>query len=226
MQQSLRERHCPTLTGLRAWRWLFLVAVALTVAGCTGPAAKQAPRSDPPMAPVRFESSELRVTLLRIMGPGSQGSLVQDQGWREYVLEIGNVGTNPVTVHNVKLLNLDGRYVDSAGSYSEITAPPDPAYKAAGDVAASAARTAAGQIIPYGGYIVTVFSGVASASAAGDVASAKRSFGLRKLKKVELAPGGRIEGSAFLPNVSDAKALVVDYGNGQGVHRIEIPLPR
>ena len=166
------------------------------------------------------------MTLLKIMGAGGQGTLVQDQGWREYVLEIGNLGTKPVTVRNVKLLNLDGRYVESAGSYNEITAPPDPAYKVAGNVATSAASTAAGQIIPYGGYLVTVFSGVASASAAGEVASAKRSFALRKLKDVELAPGGRVEGSAFLPNISDAKALVVDYGNGQGVHRIEIPLPR
>jgi hypothetical protein len=196
------------------------------LAGCAGPAAKQAPRPDPPVAPVRIESSELRVTLLRIMGAGSQGTLVQDQGWREYVLEIGNLGTKPVTVHNVKLLNLDGRYVESAGSYDEIIAPPDPAYKVAGNVATSAASTAAGQIIPYGGYIVTVFSGVASASAAGDVASAKRTFALRKLKDVELAPGGRVEGSAFLPDIGDAKALVVDYGSGQEAHRIEIPLPR
>jgi hypothetical protein len=203
-----------------------MIAVALTVAGCAGPAPRQAPRPDRPVAPVRFESSELRVTLLRIMSAGSQGTLVQDEGWREYVLEIGNLGTRPVTVRNVKLLNLEGRYVDSAVSYNELTAPPDPAYKVAGDVAASAARTAAGQIIPYGGYIVTVFSGVASASAAGDVASAKRSFALRKLKDVELAPGGRVEGSAFLPNIGDAKALVLDFGNGQGDQRIEIALPR
>jgi hypothetical protein len=48
---------------------------------------------------------------------------------------------------------------------------------------------------------------------------------LRVLKNVELAPKGRVDGSAFLPNITRPKALVVDYILAGTTSRIEIPLP-
>jgi hypothetical protein len=42
---------------------------------------------------------------------------------------------------------------------------------------------------------------------------------------VELAPAGRVFGSAFLPNILDPEAVVVDYVVGETTERVEISLP-
>ena len=86
-------------------------------------------------APVRLASADLAVTLMGIAEQGSDGTLVEDPGWREYIMEIENLSTNVLTVQNVKLLNQTGRYVDSALAYDQITAPPDVNAGLAGDVA-------------------------------------------------------------------------------------------
>lgn len=210
---------------LKAYCFLALIATALGAAGCAGQKAKEPPRPKSNADAIWFESSDLRVTLIGILGMEHEGTLAEDPGWLEYVLDIDNRGRVPLTVRNVKLLNLSGRYIDSAASYDEITAPPNPAYEIAGGVATSAAGTVAGQLIPYGGYIVQVISGAASASAAETRANSRRVFALRVLKDVELAPAGVVAGSAFLPKIPDAKALVIEYDTGDGVERIELTLP-
>ncbi|MEA3276287.1 MAG: hypothetical protein U9Q81_13560 [Pseudomonadota bacterium] len=203
---------------------LVLSACAIIAGGCAGPEVAQEPRPAPIAKPVRFESTELGVRLLKTLGEGDEETLVQDPGWLEYVLEIENRSRAPLTVRNVKLLNRDGRYLDSASTYQEITAPPDAASELAGDVATRAAGTAAGQVIPYGGHIVSLITGAASISAAEAKTNAQRDFALRKLKNVELAPAGRVKGSAYLPNIQNRKALVIDYGHGDRSERIELPL--
>jgi hypothetical protein len=175
---------------------------------------------------VAYRSAEIRIQLLRILQAGDEAALVKDPGWLEYVLAIENTGRKPLTIRNVKLLNLDGRYLDSAASYDQITSSPDVPSEVAGHVARSAASVAAGQVIPYGGSVVAIISGVLSADAAENAASAGRDFEYRKLKTVELAPGGKATGSAFLPFVTNAKALVVDWSHGGKNNRTEIPLPR
>jgi hypothetical protein len=176
--------------------------------------------------PVRVVSADMAVSLLRIMHQGDDGTLIQDPGWSEFVLDIKNISGTPCVVMNVKLLNQNGRYVDSAAAFEQIMAPPDPGTELAGDVAQTAAGIAAGQVIPYGGTILGLLSGAASASSAGERAQAKGIFMLRVLKNIELAPGGRMEGSAFLPNISQPKTLIVDYEQYDVVNRLEIPLPR
>jgi hypothetical protein len=54
---------------------------------------------------------------------------------------------------------------------------------------------------------------------------AGRDFDLRKLKAVELAPAGRVFGIAFLPNILNPEAVVVDYVVGETTERVEISLP-
>ena len=76
-----------------------------------------------------------------------------------------------------------------------------------------------GQVIPYGGSIFGILSGAASISSTNAQASAKRAFATRKLKNMELAPGGTAEGSAFLPQIADRQALVIDYGTGDKTGR-------
>jgi hypothetical protein len=115
--------------------------------------------------------------------------------------------------------------VDSASAYEQITAPPDVGAELVGDVAETAAGMAAGQFIPFGGKIFGVLSSGASAWSAEEKAQAKRAFALRVLKNVELASAGKVEGSAFLPNITGAKTLVVDYAQDNTTNRIEIPLP-
>ena len=178
-------------------------------------------------APILVKSADIAVTLLTIFKQGSEGTLVEDPGWREYVIEIENLSTNVFTVQNVKLLNQEGRYLDSASTYEQITAPPDAGSALAGDVAGTVAGAAAGQVIPFGGTIYSVLSSAASAASAEAKSNAKRVFMLRVLKDVELAPTGKVEGSAFLPHITRPKTLVVDYTqNGVKTYRIEIPLPQ
>jgi hypothetical protein len=172
-----------------------------------------------------MKSANLAVALIKIAEQGDKETLVEDPGWREYVIEIENISMVALTVQNVKLLNQDGSYVDSASAYEQIIAPPDAGAKLAGDVAKNAAGIAAGQIIPFGGQIFNVVSSTVSAASGGANANAKRVFVLRVLKNVELAPAGKVERSAFLPNIKGAKELVVDYVQEGATNRIAIPLP-
>ena len=210
---------------LRSYSLLPLLVLTLSIVGCAGPMVSKAPSANSMAGPIRVSSAELAVALIRIAEQGNKGTLIEDPGWREYVIEIENLSTNALTVQNVKLLNQDGRYVDSASAYEQITAPPDVGAELAGDVAQSAAGIAAGQMIPYGGSIFSVLSSAASAWSVGTKKHAKRVFRLRMLKNVELAPAGELEGSAFLPNMTRPKALVVDYAQDGTTNRIEIPLP-
>jgi hypothetical protein len=214
-----------TLMLLRSYFFLPLFALILTGVGCAGPKATKAPSAISIVDPIRVQSADLAVALIRIAEKGNKETLVEDPGWLEYVIEIENLSANALTVQNVKLLNQDGRYVDSASAYEQITAPPDVGAELAGDVAQSAAGIAAGQMIPYGGSIFGVLSSAASAWSAGTKKQATRVFRSRMLKNVELAPAGELEGSAFLPNMTRPKALVVDYNQEGTTNRIEIPLP-
>ena len=202
-----------------------LLVLTLTVVGCVEPKVSKAPSAKSMTGPIEARSADLAVALIRINEKGDKGTLIMGPGWREYVFEIENLSTNDLTVQNVKLLNQDGRYVNSASAYEEITAPPNVGVELAGDVAETAAGMAVGQFIPYGGQIFGVLSNTASASSAGAKANAKRAFSLRLLKNIELAPAGMVKGSAFLPNITRSKALVVDYTQDGTTNRIEIPLP-
>jgi ethanolamine utilization microcompartment shell protein EutS len=173
---------------------------------------------------VEFRSESLDIRLMGALGTGSEGTLVRDSGWAEYLLEINNRGTIPLTVRNVKLLTSSGRYLDSASQYEEITVPPDAASEIAEDIAVRSAGIAAGRVVPYGGTIVGILSGAVSVSESESEASAQREFALRKLKDVELAPGGRVQGSAFLPRINGAQALVVDWERGKRSERVELAL--
>ena len=210
---------------LRSYFLQPLIILALTVIGCVEPKVSKTPSTKSMTVPIRVKTADLDVTLIRITEQGNEGTLIEDPGWREYIIEIENLSTNDLTVQNVKLLDQDGRYVDSASAYEEIIAPPNAGVELAGDVAETAAGMFAGLFIPYGGTLFSVLSNSASALSAGAKANAKRAFMLRLLKNVELAPAGMVEGSAFLPNITKPKALVLDYVQDGTTNRIEIPLP-
>jgi hypothetical protein len=210
---------------LRSCILLPLIALTSTVLGCAEPKVLKAPSTSSMSVPIRVKSADLAVALIRISEQGNKGTLIEDPGWREYIIEIENLSSNDLTVQNVKLLNPDGRFVDSASTYEQITSPPNVGAEVAGDVAERAAGMIAGQIIPYGGTVFSVLSGAATALSAGAKANAKQTFMLRVLKNVELAPAGQVEGSAFLPNITKPKALIVDYAQDGMTNRIEILLP-
>lgn len=201
---------------------LVLAFLLLGAAGCETTTPTPERRPVPVAKPMEYSSPDIRIGLVGALRAGDEGTLVEDPGWVEYVLAIENRGRRTLTVHNLKLLTMSGRYLDSAASFEQLSSPPD----AASEIGANVAKRAAGQVIPYGGTIVGIIAGAVSASAAESDLSAKRDFDLRKLKAVELAPAGKVTGSAFLPNVTNAKALVVDYGHGKQRERIEIRFPR
>lgn len=202
-----------------------LLVMVCVIVGCASPKATTAPVGYAMAEPVQVETAEITVSLLRIADFGNDGTLIKDPGWRDYVIKIHNHSGVSFIIKNVKLLNQEGRYVDSASAYEQVIAAPDTGLALASDVTDSVAGIAAGQFIPFGGAIYGVLSGVAAASSAGEKASAKRAFRFRVLKNIELAPGGQVEGSAFLPHIARPKMLVVDYSQNGGNHRIKIPLP-
>lgn len=199
-----------------------LMAVALI--GCAEPRITVTSDTESRREPVEFRSEDLDIRLIGALWPRSEGTLVRDTGWVEYLLEINNRGRMPLTVRNVKLLTSAGRYLDSASQYEEITEPPDAASELAEDIAVRSAGIAVGQVVPYGGTIVSILSGAVSVSESESEASAKREFALRKLKDVELAPGARVQGSAFLPRIQGPQALVVDWVRGSRSERVELSL--
>jgi hypothetical protein len=228
-------RRNPDRNGRGGAFYLALPLILGAVAGCGGspdratpaptPAPTQAPAPAPRAVQAQFRSADLSVRLIGVVGAEqAKGAQVPDPGWLEYLLEVENRGTRSLTVHNVKLLTPEGRYLDSAADYAELAAPPDTAKVLAQDVAVRSVGIAAGQVIPYGGTIVGLLSGVASASSAQAQANARREFALRKIKEVELAPGGRMTGSAFLPRIQNPKALILDWGRGNDAQRAELPL--
>ena len=210
---------------LRSSFLLTLTIFSLTLAGCAAQKTAEPLQSLTMKAPIRAASAEMTVALLSIVGQDHEETLIEDAGWHEYVLEIENLSEQSVTIQNVKLLNQNGRYLDSAATYEQITAPPDVGVELAGDVAQTTAGIAAGQFIPYGGTIFGLLSSAVSVSSLETRMNAKRNFMLRVLKNVELAPMGKIQGSAFLPNIIMPQMLVVDAAQDGRIYRVEIPLP-
>lgn len=210
---------------LRSFFLLILIISSLTLVGCA--TQKKVEPPPPPLIvknPIRATSAEMAVTLSSIAGQENEETLLEDAGWHEYVLEIENFSTHSVTIQNVKLLNQNGRYLNSASTYEQITAPPDVGVELAGDIAQTTAGIAAGQFIPYGGTIFGLLSNAASVSSAETIMNAKRTFMLRMLKNVEIAPMGRIQGSAFLPNITMPQMLVIDAAQNGQIYRVELPL--
>ncbi len=209
----MRQHYCFSLL------LLFLILITF---GCAG---SKVQTTNLLAIPMRVASAELAVTVLGIYGQVNEKTLVEEYGWREYIIEIENISRKPLTVRNVKLLRQDGSYVDSASTFEQITAPPDVQAELTGDIAEKAASIAVGQVIPFGGQIFSIFSNTASGTTARAKANAKHDFLLRVLKNVELAPAGKVERSAFLPNISRVKVLVVDFAQEGTTYRMEIPLP-
>ncbi len=209
----------------RSGYWFAIVTVFAICAACTSPKQEESQTTNPAPKAVRFESSDLRVTLAAVIGVGKDRSLVTDPGWLEYVILIENLGRSDLVVENVKLLDRNRRYVDSASAYQQITTAPDASSVIAGTVARSTAGSVAGHFIPYGGSIVSVLSRAVAASAAEDEAEAQRLFARRALKNIELAPNGRVNGSAFLPKVKGAPTLVILYRVDEKLERLEMALP-
>ena len=202
-----------------------LVLIALlgaTGCGTTSPPTTDADARAPSVVP--FENADITITLDAVLVEGHPQTLVEDEGWGEFVITVSNPGAETLTVRDVKLLNTEGHYQKSAAGYGEITAPPNLGAGVAADVARTGSGLVLGTFIPFGGLLSSVLWGAASTTSAGGRATAQRSFNQRVLKTVELAPGGTMTGSAFLPNISNAAALVVDYTTDGRSERIELPL--
>ncbi len=204
---------------------LSVLVLPLALSGCAGPKESKTPDIDATMPPIRAESDYLAATLIRIAEQGSEETLIEDPGWLEYIIEIENISTNDFTVQNVKLLNQNGRYVDSASTYEEITAPPNVGVELAGDIAGTMAGIAAEQVIPFGGTVISLLSNAASTMSAQEKENLSRIFNMRVLKNVEIAPTGGLKGSAYLPNIALPGTLVVYYTQNGSTQRIEISLP-
>lgn len=204
---------------------LLLLLSAVWASGCGTPGSGQGPRPlAPSSAAVHARTGDLTIDLVDTLDADNTASLVKAPGWTEFRLKLRNRSTAPLIIADVRMLTAAGRYLDSADSLADIESPPDPGSELATDVARRSAGIAAGQLIPLGGTLVGVMSDAASALAARERAELERRFSRRRLKDVELDPGGWVYGSSFLPDVADARILVVDYRAGERAERVKLPL--
>lgn len=215
--------HRPALVRRIAVLLMCIAVIGCSTSQSTSTSAPTRSNVDASAQP-RVQSDGLSVRFIGTVGNEDAGSLAQDPGWLEYLLAIENGGREPVMIRNVKLLTPEGRYLDSAADYQQLATPPDAATEVATDVARRSAGIAAGQVIPYGGAVVGILSGAMKASSAQSAARTRAEFALRRLKDVELAAGGRTNGSAFLPQIRNPIALVLDLERGDRSERLELPL--
>lgn len=201
---------------------LSLLIAVLLGPGCTTSSSTRNVQLMPAFEPVQADSNGLEVRLTRVLTWGEPTSEV---GWLECELLLENRGRSPVVVSTAKLLTASGRYLTPAASYEEILVPPSPADEIGEDMATSAAGIAAGQVIPHGGLLVKAITSLSDASTADARARAEQRFRLRRIAEVELAPGGRMDGSAFFPRVADPQALVVEISGRGGGQRLTLPWP-
>ena len=203
---------------------MLIAALAATACATSSQSTTDAPAETRTIAIAPFENADVAIALDGVRAEGQGHTLVDDDGWVEFVISLENRGPETITVRDVKLLDTEGRYQNSAASYEEITAPPNPGLEVAESVVRTGSGVALGTFVPFGGVLSSLFWGVTSAFGEGGRANAEREFRLRVLKNVELAPGGNMTGGAYLPNISNATALVVDYTEDGRNERIELPL--
>ncbi len=208
-----------------------LLLVVFITAGCTSPnpaagpglppGTGPGPGVAPALRPVGTEVNGVAVTLVRVLPPTSTAS---QPGWVEYELSLANRTPHPVVVRSVKLLTATGRYLQPARAYGETQAAPNLGASVAGDVATGAAGIAAGQVVPYGGLVVTAISGLVRGSSQETQVGAEQNFRLRHVPGVELAPGGKMVGSVFFPDVNDARSLEVEVSRQGQTKSERLPL--
>lgn len=207
-----------------ATRLLLLVAALSAVNGCGAPKHLPPEGEASPVAPTEVQAAGLSVRLIDTVTAKDERALVKDPGWLEYRLEIRNLGREPVTILNVKLLTFQGRYLDSASNDDEIMSPPDSGADVGGEIARRGAGIAAGQVIPYGGAIVGILSSAIMSASSQDSAETRHERFMRRIKDVELAPGGSFNGSAFLPRTQDAQALALNCERDKHTTQVVLPL--
>ena len=207
------------------------ILLVVMLAGCAGGQSTQPSGTRADSAALAkpqvfsHQSAALNLRLSRVLGAEDPGSLIEAPGWLEYQLVLENTGSRPLTLHGIKLLTRSGRYLRAAEDYAEIRLPPEASSELAEDVAVRSAGIAAGQLIPFGGSIVGLLSSAAKYSEAQTQQEAAAIFSARRMSDVELAPGGKVRGSAFLPRVRNPEALVIDWGrDDDDRRRLEIPL--
>ncbi len=199
-----------------------LLLVAVIAAGCATPDQPPGPGAERRFHPVGAEVNGLEVTLTRLFPTLSHQP---EASWWEYELSLANRGPTPVAVRDVKLLTASGRYLQPARSYGETQAAPNVGASVAGDVATGAAGIAAGQVVPYGGLVVTAISSLVRESGAESRVGSEQRFRLRHVPGVELAPGGRMVGSVFFPAAGDARSLEIEVSRQDKLRSASLPLP-
>lgn len=199
-----------------------LLLVVIILAGCAPPEQTPGRGAERRFPPVSIEVNGLAVTLTRVSPTCSRQP---EAGWWEYELSLANRGPTPVAVRDVKLLTASGRYLQPARVYGETQAAPLVGASVAGDVATGAAGIAAGQVVPYGGLVVTAISSLVRESGAENRVGSEQRFRLRHVPGVELAPGGKMIGSVFFPAVGDARSLEIEVTRQGKARSASLPLP-
>jgi len=202
-----------------------LVLLALTSGWVLGCARVDTTGSGPVAStfhPIEAEVNGLWLRLIRLH-PDRSGEGVREGtrelvgGWLVGEFQLENRGKQPILLSGVKLLTAGGRYLKPAASYDEVLAPPGAGDHVAGTIATSAAGVAAGQVIPFGGVLVHTISGIARGSNTEARALEEQRFRLSQMLGAELAPGGRMEGSAYFPFVATPQAVVIEVTQGNRV---------
>ncbi len=188
----------------------------------------------------------VEVELKHIIIPNGPGAWLQEAKWDEYIFQVRNYSSTPVTIESIKLVGPSGRYMDNssnpetleklsekllsqyedAGVAVAIYAAPGVA--AAGAVAAGsvAGVAAAAVLAPVAAIAAPLYYWNKTVTNARDKEDIEAEFRRRRVERVTISGNATLQGSAFYPILPSPRALIVNYRQGEKIKTVQVPLER
>jgi len=225
-------------------------AAVLGFAACVSPNYKLADKGTPPAHTlnISFPPASLDAHLVSVITDGSPGSWKREAFWDEYVVELHNIGEQPLQVEGASLVDFAGRsnsagddpwalerqsktlerkYRDAGMAFARMAAPrvlvtaAEPAVVASagiGAAGATAAATATAVALPAYGLAVWSVNRRHKAAISAE-------FNRRRLPlALNLAPGETRTGSFFFPMVPNPRSLELAWSSAAGAGHAALPL--
>jgi len=148
-------------------------------------------------------------------------------------VRVRNVSNEPLRIRDIRFVDANGTFVNSASSASDLTKQPNYRGEYLADTAVTMAPTAAGMIgggavfMPLAiiGLAVNLFSGFRAAEDADDEKRLAALFSKQSLQSVLLDQKGEATGLAFLPLIQNPRLLALEYEHEGRVKYLRLPIP-
>ena len=186
----------------------------------------------------------VEVSLRHIIVSGGPASWVKQAGWDEYIFEVRNLSTDPVTIENIQLIDPTGRYLENSLQPEQLERLSETLLQDYRDAGIAVAIGAAPTVVAGAGVAAGSLGAAAGAAVLAPVAVVaaplvyfsnrqarqedkeriEAEFMQRRITRVTISGNGTVRGSAFFPIVPNPRALVFDYRQGSDTGVFELSL--